>query len=144
MPASTVCMSTSSPTLYIAGGLLILMSACSKTGNYERAYLTVYGGRYFVEMKGTRRLMAHDPFSAIRGRTYEDTLMIELPRIEGVIKGSEIPVPPDKLRYVGEIVITKNKMKVDLYYDDRSANKKVPLPWNDEYTLVQKDATPPP
>ncbi len=44
---------------------------------------------------------------------------------------------------LGEIVITKNKMKVDLYYDDRSDSKKVPLPWNDEYTLVQNDGPPP-
>ena len=87
--------------------------------------------------------MAHDPFSAIRGRTYEETLMIELPRIEGVIKGSEIPVPADKLPYTGEIVINKNKMKVDLYYDNRSEPKKVPTPWNDEYTLIERDVAAP-
>jgi hypothetical protein len=112
------------------------MSACSRTGNYERAYFTKNGASYFVEMKGTRRLMVHDPFSALRGQTYEETLMLELPRIDGVIIGSEIPVPPDKLRYAGQIVITKNKMKVDLYYDDGS---KAPLPWNGKYTLVQKE-----
>ena len=117
------------------------MAACSTTGNYDRAYISKYGTKYFVEMKGTRRLMAHDPISALRGRTYEDSLMIELPRIEGVIKGSEIPVPADKLSYTGEIVITKNKMTVDLYYENRSESNKVPLPWNDEYTLVQKDVT---
>lgn len=116
------------------------MSACARTGNYYRAYFTKYGTSYFVEMKGTRRLMAHDPISSIRGATYEETLMIQLPRIEGVIKGSEIPVPSDKLPYIGEIVITKHKMKVDLYYDQRSESKKVPLPWNDEYSLVQRDA----
>ena len=114
-----------------------MSAACSRTGNYDRAYFTKYGSKYFVEMKGTRRLMAHDPISAARGETYEDTLMIELPRIEGVIKGSEIPVPSDKLPYTGEIVITNNKMKVDLYYDHPT--DKAPLPWNDEYTLVQRD-----
>jgi hypothetical protein len=119
--------------------LLIVTSACSSVGNYERVYFTKYGESYFVEMKGTRRLMAHDPFSALLGRTYEETLTIQLPRIEGVIKGDEIPVPADKLRYTGQIVITKNKMKVDLYYDDRSAPNKAPLPWNGEYTLVPRD-----
>lgn len=113
------------------------MSACARTGNYYRAYFTKYGTSYFVEMKGTRRLMAHDPISSIRGATYEETLIIQLARIEGVIKGSEILVPSDKLPYTGEIVITKNKMKVDLYYDHPD---KAPLPWNDEYSLVQRDA----
>jgi hypothetical protein len=107
-------------------------------GNNERAYVDRHGSSYLVEMKGTRRLLAHDPFSAIRGRTYEETLTLQLPRIEGVIEGSEIPVPPDKLRYAGRIVITKGKMKVDLYYDD-GGNSKVATPWNGQYTLVERD-----
>jgi hypothetical protein len=113
-----------------------LASACSRTGNDERAYYTKHGATYFVEMKGRRRLLAHDPFSALRGRTYEETLTLELPRIEGAIDGAEIPVRPGYLRYTGRVVITKAKMKVELYYDD---NTKHPLPWNGEYTLVQKD-----
>jgi len=58
--------------------------------------------------------MAHDPVSAIRGRTYEETLTIELPRIEGVIDGAEIPVRSGYLPYAGRIVITARKMKVEL------------------------------
>ena len=124
--------------VFLAACVLILMAACSRTGNYERAYFDKKGASYLVEMKGTRRLMAHDPVSAIRGRTYEETLTITIPRIEGVIEGTEIPVMPGKLRYGGRIVITKSKMKVDLYYDDREDNTQVPLPWNGEYTLVPK------
>jgi hypothetical protein len=44
-------------------------------------------------------------------------------------------VSPDKLRYVGRVLLTKRKMKVDLYYDDDERPRR-PLPWNDEYTLV--------
>lgn len=126
--------------LFLAvGSLLIIVAACSSTGNHERAYFTKHGTTYLVEMKGTRRLMAHDPISAIRGKTYEETLTLELPRIEGEIEGSEIPVAPDKLPYGGRVVITKDKMRVDLYYDDLSDNTKVPLLWNGEYTLVPRD-----
>jgi hypothetical protein len=117
----------------------ILASACSGTGNDERAYFAKHGSSYLVELKGQRRLMAHDPVSALRGRTYEETLTFELPRIEGVIEGAEIPVRPGFLRYTGRVVITRGKMKVDLYHDDRDRNRKVPLLWNDEYTLVQKN-----
>lgn len=81
--------------------------------------------------------MAHDPFSAIRGRTYEETLTIDIPRIEGVIEGSEIPVVPGHIRYAGRIVITNGKMKIDLSYDDHGSHTKVPLLWNGDYTLVQ-------
>ena len=117
-----------------------LVSACSGTSNDEHAYFVQDGPSYLVELKGRRRLMAHDPISAVRGRTYEETLTIELPRIEGVIEGGEIPVRPGSLRYAGRVVITRGKMEVDLYYENLDDNAKVPLLWNGEYTLVQKDA----
>jgi hypothetical protein len=116
-----------------------LAPACSRTGNEEHAYFTKQGQSYLVEMKGRRRLMAHDPVSFIRGGTYEDTLTIQLPRIEGVVEGAEIPVKAGFLRYVGRVEITKGKMEVDLYYDNRDERTRHPLPWNGEYTLVEKD-----
>ena len=48
------------------------VSACSGTGNDEYAYFARHGQSYLVELKGRRRLMAHDPVSAVRGRTYEE------------------------------------------------------------------------
>ena len=117
-----------------------LASACAPAGNYERAYYTKQGATYFVEMKGRRRVMAHDPFTALRGRTYEESVTLELPTIEGVIDGVDIPVEPGHLRYTGRVVITNTKMKVGLYYDD---NTNHPLPWNGEYTLAQKDRAEP-
>ena len=113
-----------------------LAPACSRAGNYERAYYARHGATYFVEMKGRRRRLAHDPLSALRGRTYEETLTLELPRIEGAIDGAEIPARPGHLGYTGRVVITKVKMRVELYYDD---NTKHPLPWNGDYTLVWED-----
>ena len=106
--------------LIATGCFLLFVSACSRVSNNERAYFAKEGGSYFVEMKGTRRKMAHDPISLIRGRTYEETLIMQLPRIEGLIDGTEIPVPQGKLRYTGQVSITEDKMKVSLYYDDRS------------------------
>ena len=119
--------------------LAVLLAGCARTGNHERAYFTKVGSKYLIEMKADRRLLAHDPFSAVRGRTYEETLTLEVPRIEGVIQGSEIPPPPEKLGYTGTVAITRNKMKVDLYYNDSERHS---LPWNGEYTLVPRDRMP--
>ena len=116
---------------------LATLAACSGAGNDERAYFARRGEKYLVELRGRRRLLAHDPISAARGGTYEETLTMELPRIEGVVEGAEIPVRPGYLRYTGRVAITGAKMKVDLYYDDGSKN---PLPWNGEYTLVRKES----
>ena len=125
---------------FILLSFAILVLACSRTGNDERAYFVKRGPSYLVEMKGRRRLLAHDPLSAIRGRTYEETLTIELPRIEGVIEGAEIPVRSGYLRYAGRVAITNRKMKVDLYYQG-DANARVALLWNGDYTLVQRDTS---
>jgi hypothetical protein len=110
-------------------------SGCSPTGNDEHAYFVKQGPRYLVEMKGRRRLLAHDPISAVLGRTYEETVTLQLPRIDGPIDGAEIPVAPDKLRYIGRVVIANGRMKVDLSYNDDS---KAATPWNGEYVLVQR------
>lgn len=48
-------------------------------------------------------------------------------------------MPKGKLRYTGQVSITKDKMKVNFYYDDRSENTRVPLPWNGEYILIEKE-----
>ena len=113
-----------------------MLAACSRTGNHERAYFSKQGTRYLVEMTATRRLMAHDPVSALLGRTYEDTLTIDLPRIDGEIDGSEIEPPPDRLRYTGRVIIKNGKMKVELRYDDAA---RVALPWNGDYTLLPRN-----
>ena len=88
--------------------LFALLAGCARTGNHERANFTKAGSKYLIELKGDRRRMAHDPLSAIFNGTYEETLTLELPRIEGVIQGSEIPAPAAKLRYIGTISITGN------------------------------------
>ena len=117
-------------------GFSLFVGGCGRTSNHERAYFTKAGSKYLIEMKGDRRRMAHDPWSAIVNGTYEETLTLELPRIEGVIQGSEIPAPPRKLGYTGTVSITGNKMKVDLRYD---GSDRQSLDWNGEYTLVPRE-----
>jgi hypothetical protein len=104
--------------------------------NDERAYFARDGHIYRVEMKGQRFPLVHDPVSLLLGRTYEETFTMELPRIEGDIEGTEIGPSRGSRPYAGRVVITKSKMKVDLYYIDGGTRR--PLSWNDEYRLVQK------
>lgn len=106
--------------------------------NDERAYFAGDGHIYRVELTGWRFPLVHDPISLLVERTRRAALTLELPRIEGVIDGTEIRVAPDKLRYGGRVVISNRRMQVDLSYDDGR-----PLPWNDEYTLVERDSERP-
>jgi hypothetical protein len=118
--------------------LATLAGACWERyaeSNEERAYFVRHGHVYRVELRGWRFPLVHDPVSLLLERTRQVSLAMDLPRIEGVIDGTEIPVGPDKLRYAGRVVITNRRMTVDLYYGDRR-----PLPWNDDYTLVQTNS----
>jgi hypothetical protein len=103
-------------------------------GNDERAYFSSDGSRYRVELTGWRFPLVHDPLSFVLGRSRKATLTLDLPRIEGVVEGTEIRVDPDKLRYDGRVLIDKGMMRVDLYYGDGH-----PLSWNGEYRLVRKE-----
>ena len=126
-------------TVFIVIGFATLAAACWERHaerNDSRAYFLADGHIYRVELTGWRFPLVHDPLSLLLDRTRKATLTMELPRIDGVIDGGEIPVGADKLRYVGRVVVSNRKMQVDLYYDDRR-----PLSWNDEYTLVPRDGT---
>ena len=131
--------------LFAALFVALLAGACWERHaerNEDRAHVAKQGQVYRVELRGWRFPLVHDPWSLFVERTHQTTLTLELPRIDGVIEGREIPVSPDKLGYVGRVVISKGRMDVDLYYDSPSENPRRPLPWNDDYTLVQRDTTP--
>ena len=121
--------------LFIALCIVILAAAgwakYAET-NDERAYFVRDGHIYRVEMKGRRFPLVHDPVSLLSSSTREATFTLELPRIEGVIEGREIHE-----RYLGRVVINKERMEVDLYYRDDGTRRA--LSWNDDYTLVPKD-----
>ena len=124
--------------LVIAVCLALLALACRDRyaeTNDDRAYFVRDGDSYRVVMRGRRLPLVHDPVSLLLIRTYEETFTMQLPRIDGVIQASEIPVPGD-LRYAGRVVIDRGTMSVDLYYDDVGEGTRRPLRWNDEYTLV--------
>ncbi len=127
--------------LIIILGVAALAGACLERfveRNHGRAYYTKEGQVYRVEMKGLRFPLIHDPLSLLLERTREETFTLELPRIDGVIEGSEIPRGSAAYRYFGRVVITSGKMQVDLYYPDEGVRR--PSSWNDEYTLLPKDS----
>jgi hypothetical protein len=137
--ASSTVTPTMRRTLFTAICFATLAAACWERyadRNDGRAYFVADGDIYRVELTGWRFPLVHDPLSLLVESTRRATLTMDLPRIEGVIDGGEIPVGPDKLRYDGRVVITNRKMQVDLYYNDRR-----PLSWNDEYRLAPTEGT---
>lgn len=121
---------------FLLGLIIYYLFFYSSVKNYDTAIIEEAGnGRYKVTLVGRRRLMAHDPISALQGKTHMDVFMAILPRKQGVIKGEEFPTRKGLYKILGTINIVKDKMTVDLYYDDTDSKIKNPLSWNGEYKI---------
>ncbi len=107
-----------------------------KVKNDETALIYKMDSSYLIVLTGTRYLMVHDPISALLGKTYNETYKIIVPRINGVVSGSEIPVEKGYYRYEGQIEFRDNKMSINLYADNYEDKKKDALSWNGEYSFV--------
>jgi hypothetical protein len=129
---------TSSVCIAVVALSVVSTASCSGAKNYEQAYFSKHGSGYLVELKGKRYLLAHDPVSAILGKTSEETYEIEIPRIDGTIDGSEIRVEPGSHKFNGSILIYQNRMTVNLALPNTDAKRPDPLSWNGRYRLSPK------
>jgi len=118
--------------------LLLITLGCSRVYNYEDAFLYEEGYVYVVELKGQRRLITHDPISAIKGETYEETMLFKIPRGSGRIEGYEIEVKKGYYKYAGFIDIQAEKIIIDLKYNDTTEGILKDTGWSGEYRLVRK------
>jgi hypothetical protein len=116
----------------------LLVTSCSESKNYKTAYGVEKDGKAFIKLKGKRQLAVHDPSSVVTNKTYEDSLLIEVPSLQnGKINGKDIPVRQGYYKYRGEITIHDSKVQVNLSYDNTDDKKTEPTSWNGEYVLVR-------
>jgi hypothetical protein len=111
--------------------------SCSGSENYKEAYSYQQDGKSFIKIKGKRKLMAHDLGSVLSNKTYEDSVILQVPSLQdGTIKGEDIPVSKGHYKYLGQIHIDRKKVQVDLSYDNTDDKKIEPTSWNGKYVLV--------
>ena len=122
---------------YIVLLVALQFSSCSRENNNPEANLRYVGNKTFLKLKGRRYLMTHDLLSVAMRKTYEDSILFELSSIEGIIPGSKIPVMPGYYKYEGYILIDKEKVKVNLFYDNYDDRTKDPVGWNGVYTIAK-------
>jgi hypothetical protein len=126
------------PLCAIGNTLKTLHFSCSNAQNDKDAYIVEQDGRTYIKLSGKRKLMAHDPISVAKGETYKDSILIEVPALmDGAIEGKDIPVSKGNYRYLGNMTIEGNRLKVNLLIDDTDDKKQRPLTWNGEYNLIK-------
>ena len=124
------CIKTISITFLV----IALFAGCTNSNNYNTAYEILDNGQVYIKLKGKRQSMVHDPGSI--GNTYEDSILIPVPSsANGIIYGKDIPVKKGFYKYLGNISIQGDQLKVDLLVDNTDNKKKDGSIWNGKYIL---------
>lgn len=113
---------------------LFLQLSCgsrSDAKNYKDAYILSIKDSLFIKLKG-ERVPLHNP------GTYEDSILIPIPKSEGRIEGKDVPVREGYYKYQGYILINGNKLTVDLLLDNYDDKRLDHLSWNGEYNLIRE------
>jgi len=108
----------------------------SPSTNYKTAYIEKDQQHFRLIVKGKRLYMVHDPISLFLRKTYEDSAQYIIPRSKGVIKGQELPAKEGYYKSVGDIIITDNHLKINLFADNYDDKTLDPDTWNGGYKLV--------
>lgn len=120
--------------------LIIFFVGCANAQNYKQAYVIKKGDKVFIELKGRREYLVHNPGDISSNKTYEDSILIEIQEFkDGIIDGKAIPVKPGYYKYEGNILINKNRLKVDLLINNTDDKILSPSDWNGEYILKLKE-----
>lgn len=125
----------------IAIGALLLFTIATLTGCATTDLTAMYrdnGGSYVVELTGSKRRMAHDPFTLVFGGTVPDNVLLFVPRVTGTVKASELRVDGGGRKFTGEVSFSGSMMTVDLYDVDTMSNKSESFWWNGHYLLKRR------
>jgi len=115
--------------------LALLISGCAKNYNNEVATYKVSDNGYQIYLTGMRGNMAHDPISLIFRSSSEISETLDVPRISGTVKGSEIPTEKGYYKYLGFIHFSDGTMVIDLQYDNYDDKTTPDSIWNGNYIL---------
>jgi len=119
--------------------IFLYVSSCEGNKNYKVAYIIREKNLFFIKLTGKRELISHDPQDIIKAKTYDDSLIIQIPSLkDGVVKGEDIPVKKGYYKYKRELVIKNKILEVFLFYDNYDDKKLEPLSWNGRYKLVNR------
>ena len=121
-------------TIFLAA--ILFTYACGGSGlaeNFKTALIKKNGQNFTITLKSKRSLHPASPFDI--GKTYEDSIIFFIPRDTGIIKGEELPKDSCCYTATGTIIITGDKLKVDLSYYDTDDKILRADSWNGNYML---------
>ena len=121
---------------YLGFYLLFVLVSCSGSEKYRTAHAYFKDGKSFIKLKCKRQLSSHDPGSLLSNKTYDDSIILQVPSLKsGLINGEDIPAKEGYYSYVGTVTVKDAKVKVSLSYNNTDSHEIEPTPWNGNYAL---------
>jgi len=123
-------------SLALAVGYSCTTISQNTADNFRTAYIEKAGDSLVITVTGRRRLMAHDPISALKNETYVDSAKFMIPINKHFAGKSEVRAvgfgyPIDS----GGISINKDTVRVDLYFNDYDHHEIYSTGWNGKYVI---------
>lgn len=122
--------------------LCLVLSACSPASNDPVGHYRLVENGYEIRLTGQRKNMSHDLSGMISSNTSKAEVKFRVPKLQGIVKGHEIPVEKGYYKYVGEILFNDEKMVVNLRVVDTDAKVEKNISWNGAYTLIPEPQRP--
>lgn len=114
----------------------LTLSACSGSSNEPMVrYQKIMDG-YEIRLAGQREKMSHDLINSLFPHTYAVEEILIVPRLQGIVYGSEIPAKKGNYKYAGVIRFNGETMVIDLRYVDTDQKIERNISWNGTYKLV--------
>jgi len=127
--------------------ILLLELSCTSfsqdnNDNFKIAYIDKANDSLVITVTGQRRLMAHDPISALKDGKYVDSAKFMIPvnknfAGKGQVRAVGFGYPIDS----GGILIKKDTVRIDLYFNEYDRHKITSTGWNGTYVIFWRNKT---
>ena len=126
----------SRPIHFITTGIVALLATgCATPRNFPQASCRKTGVGYEIALSGMHSNMTHSITGYLRRPLVEEKIQFVVPRISGIVDGSEIPRSPGMYAYGGTMEFRPPQLFVDLHYIDTNERTNLALDWNGSYQL---------
>jgi len=124
--------------------ILLLEFSCNSfsqegTNNFKIAYVDKADDSLVITVLGRRRLMVHDPISALKNETYVDSAKFMIPTKRSFAGKNEVRAVGAGYPIVsGGIWLNNDSVRVDLQFNDYDHHKIYSTGWNGTYLISRR------
>jgi hypothetical protein len=115
--------------------LILLTTGCATLSNFSQAACRQTSSGFEIGLSGMHPNLTHSVTGYLRKPLTEAKIEFHVPRISGIVDGSEIPHSSGTYAYGGTLEFRASQLIVELHSVDTDDQINRPLDWNGTYQL---------